>query len=87
MSRNGLSPEPLTCIADVLVDQRRYKEAIPYLKRLIPPCREARMDECQRRDIFSALLELVYIVQEKTGHRLELFPLAKGEDVKRKPGR
>ncbi len=71
-------------IAEVLVDQRRYGEAIPYLKRLIPLCREAKMDERLRRNIFSALLELVYIVQEKTGHRLELFPLAKGEDVKAK---
>jgi tetratricopeptide (TPR) repeat protein len=69
------------CIADILIDREQYKEAIPYLERLVPLCREAKIDEGLRRDIFSALLHQVYIIQKKTGHKIELFQLAKTEDL------
>ena len=68
-------------IVDSLIDQERYREAIPYLERFIPLCRESKMDEGLRRDMFSALLEQVGIIQKETGHKAELFPPAKPDDL------
>ncbi|MFC1861080.1 SEC-C metal-binding domain-containing protein [Chloroflexota bacterium] len=70
-------------IVDILIDQKRYREAIPYLEQLVPSCRECKMDEGLRRDIFSALLGQADIVQKETGHKVELFLLAKSVDIAR----
>lgn len=70
-------------IVDILIKQGKYTEAVPYLERFVPLCRESTMDERMRRDMFSALLDQTYIVQKETGHKVELFPLAKPEDIAR----
>jgi tetratricopeptide (TPR) repeat protein len=68
-------------IVDMLIDQKRYGEAIPYLERLVPLCRECKMAERRRRNMFSALLDQVQIIRQETGHNVELFPLAKTENL------
>ena len=68
-------------IVDMLIDQRRYGEAIPYLERLVPLCRECKMAERRRRNMFSALLDQAQIIRQETGHNVELFPLAKTENL------
>ena len=68
-------------IVDMLIDQKRYGEAIPYLKRLVALCRECKMAERRRRNMFSALLDQAQIIRQETGHNIELFPLAKTENL------
>ena len=63
-------------VVEVLLAQERYREAIPHLERLVQLCREEEMDEALRRDLFGALLEQVVTVEQKTKHRIELFPTA-----------
>jgi len=83
---NPSDAEPYCSIVDMLIDQKRYGEAIPYLERLVPLCRECKMDEVLRRNMFSALLDQAYIIQNETGHKVELFLLAKPEDLARAKG-
>jgi tetratricopeptide (TPR) repeat protein len=61
-------------IVEILVEHERYREALPYLETLIRLCREGKMDEQQRRDLFEALLEQVVLLENKTKHRFDLFP-------------
>jgi tetratricopeptide (TPR) repeat protein len=61
-------------IVEILVEHERYREAIPYLETLIRLCREDKMAEQQRRDLFEALLEQVVLLENKTKHRFDLFP-------------
>ena len=68
-------------IVDMLIDQKRYEEAISYLERLVPLCRECKMAERRRRNMFSALLDQAQIIRQETGHNVELFPLAKTENL------
>jgi len=68
-------------IVDILIDQKRHKEAIPYLERLVPLCREGKIADGLRRQMFSALLYQVSVIERETGHKIELFSLAKREDL------
>ena len=61
-------------IVAILVEQERYREAIPHLETLIRLCREGEMEQQYRRDLFGALLEQVVVVEHKTRHRFALFP-------------
>src|SRR5262249_9164638 len=61
-------------IVELLVEQERYREAIPHLETLIRLCREGEMDEQQRRDLFGGLLEQVMVLEDKTKHQFELWP-------------
>ncbi|MCX5999137.1 MAG: SEC-C metal-binding domain-containing protein [Chloroflexi bacterium] len=65
--------ESCAFIVEILIDQKRYQEAAPYLERLVPLCRKGRMDESLRRDMFSALLDQVYVVEKETGHHVDIF--------------
>jgi hypothetical protein len=58
-------------VVEVLLAQERYWEASPHLERLVRLCREEEIDEALRRDLFSALLEQVITVEQKTTHRIE----------------
>lgn len=78
---NPKDAESLYCIADILIDQERYQEAIPYVERLVPLCRDSKMSESVRRDMFSGLLDQAHILKQKTGHKVELFRLAKVEEI------
>jgi tetratricopeptide (TPR) repeat protein len=78
---NPNDAESCYCIADILIEQKQYKEAISYLARLVPLCRESKMDDDLRRDMFAALLDQAYIVEKETGHKVEVFRLAKPEET------
>ncbi|MCL0093371.1 SEC-C metal-binding domain-containing protein [Dehalococcoidia bacterium] len=83
---NPHDAESYHCIVDTFIERGQYREAIPYLERLIPLCRESKLDEDLRRGLFSALLNQVNIIQEETGHKVELFPLAKPDDLREAKG-
>jgi tetratricopeptide (TPR) repeat protein len=68
-------------IVEILLEQKRYREAIPHLETLIHLCREDEMDEELRRDLFASLLEQVTVVERQTGQRLPLFPLPAPAEV------
>ena len=68
-------------IVDILIDQKRHKEAIPYLERLVAVCREGEIEEGLRRQIFSALFYQVAIIERETGHKIEFFPLDKRDNL------
>ncbi|MBT9148964.1 MAG: SEC-C metal-binding domain-containing protein [Dehalococcoidia bacterium] len=83
---NPNDAESYHCIVDTFIERGQYREAIPYLERLIPLCRESKLDEDLRRGLFSALLNQANIIQEETGHKVELFPLAKPDDLREAKG-
>ncbi|MBI4329866.1 MAG: SEC-C domain-containing protein [Chloroflexi bacterium] len=60
--------------ADVLVQQEKYREAVPHLEALVPLLRDSKMDEKHRRDMFSEFLHLTFAVEKETGHRVDIFP-------------
>ncbi len=78
---NPADADSYCSIVDMLIGQKRYTEAIPYLERVVPLCRQSKMDEGLRRNMFSVLLDQAHIIQKETGHRVELFVLAKPEDL------
>ena len=78
---NPKDAESYYSIADILIDQGRYQEAIPYIEQVVLLCREGKMDEDLRRPMFAALLDQVYIVERETGHKVEVFRLAKAEEM------
>ncbi|MFC1971874.1 SEC-C metal-binding domain-containing protein, partial [Chloroflexota bacterium] len=80
---NSSDVESYHSIVAILIDQKRHREAIPYLERLVPACRESKIEEGLLRQIFEALLSQVDIVERETGHKVELFRLTKPEDVAR----
>lgn len=70
-------------IADILVDQERYQEAVPYVETLATLCRDPQLDEGSGRDIFRSLLDLVEEIKAKSGYSIELFLLSEGcPDIK-----
>jgi len=73
--------ESCFCVADTFLDKEQYGEAIPWVERLVILCRESEMGEDVRRRLFSALINQVGLIHEKTGYKVELFPLAKSEDL------
>ena len=42
-------------MADILVEQERYQEAVPYVETLVTLCRDPQLDEGSGRDIFGSL--------------------------------
>jgi len=70
-------------IIAILIDQNKHREAISYLERLVPLCREGKIEEGLRRQIFEALLYQVTIVERETGYKVELFSFAQPEDLAR----
>jgi tetratricopeptide (TPR) repeat protein len=68
-------------IVEILVEQERYREAIPHLETLIRLGREGEMDEQLRRHLFGGLIEQVVVLENKTKHRFELFPRLSPEAV------
>jgi tetratricopeptide (TPR) repeat protein len=78
---NPSDAESYYCISDMLIDEQRYEEAIPYFEQLVPLCRESKMDDNLRRGIFSALLNQAYAIEKETGHKVKLFRLAKPEEI------
>lgn len=80
---NPSDVESYHSIIAILIDQKRHREAISYLEQLVPLCREGKIEEGLRRQIFEALLYQVTIVERETSHKVELFPLAKPEDLAR----
>lgn len=49
---NPSDAESYYCISDMLIDEQRYEEAIPYFEQLVSLCRESKMDDNLRRGIF-----------------------------------
>ncbi len=60
-------------LAAILLDQERYREAVPYVENLVTLCRDPELDEALCRDIFGELLDLVAFIEVKTGRRIELY--------------
>ncbi len=81
---NPQEAEALYEIVVILIKQRHYQEAVPYLKRLAPALRESPMDDQLRRGIFSSMLEQAQIIEEKTGEKVEIFPSATPEELKKR---
>jgi tetratricopeptide (TPR) repeat protein len=61
-------------LADVLLEQERYKEAIPHVETQVSLCRDETLDDEVRRSAFAGLLNHVSLIREKTGRHIELFP-------------
>ena len=71
-------------IADILVDQERYQEAVPYVETLVTLCRDPQLDEGLGRDIFRSLLDLVAEIKAKSGYGIDLLSPPEGyPDIKR----
>ncbi|MFQ5879412.1 MAG: SEC-C metal-binding domain-containing protein [Dehalococcoidia bacterium] len=66
--------EAVHCLADVLLNQAHYQEAISYTEALVSLCRDPGLDEGLCREFFGSLLALAREIEEKTGHRIALFP-------------
>jgi|GEM_PF-2617092 len=61
-------------VAAVLLEQRRFREAIVHVEELTHLIRSEEMDDRLRRDLFTALLDQAGIIYEQTGHRIQLWP-------------
>lgn len=61
-------------MATILIEQERYREAVPYVETLVTLCRDPELDEDLCRDIFGELLELAAVIEDETGRQIELFP-------------
>jgi tetratricopeptide (TPR) repeat protein len=79
---NPRETESLYSMGDILIEQERYVEAISYLERMVLALRENTMDETLRRNLFASLLEQVAIIEDQTGHQVELFPSLKPDELK-----
>jgi len=66
--------ESLYNLVEVLVEQERYREAIPHVEALVQCCREGQMEEDFRRHLFGWLLEQTTVIEQHTQHRIALFP-------------
>ena len=70
-------------MADILVEQERYQEAVPYVETLVTLCRDPQLDEGLGRDIFGSLLDLVSEIKAKIGYGIDLLSPPEGyPDIK-----
>ena len=78
-------------VADILVEQERYQQAVPYVETLVALCRDPQLDEGLGRDIFGSLLELVAEIKAKSGYSIDLLSPSEeypdiNRDAKEPPG-
>jgi tetratricopeptide (TPR) repeat protein len=73
--------ESLYNLAEVLIEQERYREAIPHVEALVPYCRDGQMEEDSRRHLFGWLLEQTTVIEQHTQQRIELFPTASKQET------
>lgn len=73
-------------IADIMVEQERYQEAVPYVETLVALCRDPQLDEGSGQEIFGALLQLSAELKDKGGYSIDLLsPSEKHPDIKQEP--
>ena len=77
---NPHDAESYANIVDIFIGQARYEEAIPYTETLVQLCRDVEMDDDLRRGIFGELLAQTAVIEEKTKHRIDLFPKPQIQD-------
>jgi tetratricopeptide (TPR) repeat protein len=71
---NSEDIESAYSLAQILIDQNKFREAMPYVEKLGDMLRRVTLEKNRKEEYFGALIMLCNIIYDETGRRVRLRP-------------